>query len=169
MKEWIRSKASNESSNTEPGHKIEVNNKENFNTNLNQDKLVLTNELNDWQSRQNNVIVYNIPETDFVNSNNTTTNLLSKFDQLTADVCEMTYHKKDITSVYCLGKKSDDNSRIRPILVKFSNRSIKANLIRNAFNLKDSIFSISIDRPKEKRNAFKKLLKENKEHEQKDM
>ena len=81
----------------------------------------------------------------------------------------MTYHKKDINSVYRLGKKSDDNSRIRPILVKFSNRSIKANLIRNAFNLKDSIFSISIDRPKEKRNAIKKLLKEKKEHEQKDM
>ena len=40
------------------------------------------NQLKDWQSRQN-VIVY-------INSNDTTTNLLSKFKEFLADVCEMT-------------------------------------------------------------------------------
>ena len=71
-----------------------------------------------WQSRQNNVIVCNIPETDFVNSNDTTTDLLSKFNQLIAEVCEVTCDKKDITSVYCLGRKSDDNLRIRPVTLQ---------------------------------------------------
>ena len=70
--------------------------------------------------------------------------------------------------MYRLGKKSDDNSRIRPVLVKFSNPSIKTNLVRNAFKLKDSIYSISIDKTKEGPNAFKMLLKEKKELEQND-
>ena len=80
----------NESSNTESNHTIEVNNKENSNTNQKQDKPVLVNQLKDWQLRQNFVIVCNIPETDFANSNDTTTDLLSKFEQLIADVCEVT-------------------------------------------------------------------------------
>ena len=42
---------------------------------------------------------YNVPETDFAYSNNTTTNLLSKFKQFVSDVCEVTYDKKDVTSV----------------------------------------------------------------------
>ena len=108
--------------------------------------------------RQNNLIVYRIPETDFGNSNNTTTDLFSKFNQLIADVCEVSYNKKDIISVYFLGRKSDDNSKILPILVKFSNPSIKTNLIRNAFKLKDSSYTISIDRTKKERKAFKTLL-----------
>ena len=73
------------------------------------------NQLKDWQLRQNNVIVYNILTdiiTDFVSSNDTTTDLLSKFKQLIADVREVTYDKKDITSVYRLGRKSDDNSTV---------------------------------------------------------
>ena len=99
-------KVSNESSNTESSHKIEVNNKENPNTNQKQDKPVLMNQLKGWHSRQNNVIVY-ISEIDFVKSNVITTDLLSKFKQLIADACEVTYDKKDITSVYRLGKKLD--------------------------------------------------------------
>ena len=53
-----------------------------------------------------------------------------------------------------------DNSRIRPVPIKFLNPSIKTNLIRNDFKLKDIINSISIDRTKEERNAFKRLLRE---------
>lgn len=62
------------------------------------------NQLKDWQLRQNNVIVYNIVETDFVNSNDITSNLSSTFNQLLADVYEVTYEKKDISSVCRLGK-----------------------------------------------------------------
>ena len=79
------------------------------------------NQLKDWQSGQNIVIFYNIPETDFANSNDTTTALLSNFKQLIADVCEVAYHKQGVTSACRLRKKTEDNSRIRPILLKFSN------------------------------------------------
>ena len=58
-------KVPNESLNTESSHTIEVSNKENSNTNQKQDKPVLMNQLTNWQSRQNNIFVYNIPETDF--------------------------------------------------------------------------------------------------------
>ena len=51
---------------------------------------------------------------------------------------------------------------IRPVLVKFSKPSIKTNLIRNAFKLKDSNYSVSIDRTKEECNTTKMLLKEKK-------
>ena len=62
--------------------------------------------------------------------------------------CKVTYDKKDKTLVYRLGKKSDDNSRIRPTLAKFANPPVKTNLIRNTFKLKDSMYSISNDRTK---------------------
>ena len=55
------------------------------------------------------------------------------------------------------------------LFLLFSNPSIKTNLIRDAFKLKDSNYSISIDRTKEEHNTFKTLLKEKKELEQKDM
>ena len=71
-------KVPNESSKTESSHTVEVNNKENSNSNQKQDKSVLLNQLKDWQSCQNNIVVYNIPETNFVNSNDTATDLLSK-------------------------------------------------------------------------------------------
>ena len=101
-------KVPNESSKTESSHTVEVNNKENSNSNQKQDKSVLLNQLKDWQSCQNNIVVYNIPETNFVNSNDTATDLLSKLAQLKANVCEKTYDKKDTISVYHLGRKSDD-------------------------------------------------------------
>ena len=65
-------KVPKESSNTESSHTIKVNNEENLYPNQKQEKVVLMNQLKDWQSSQNNVIVYNIPDTDFVNSNDTT-------------------------------------------------------------------------------------------------
>ena len=138
-------KVPNESSNTESSHTIEVNNKENSNTDQKQDTLI--NE-----STKGLAIVSPRPV------------FLSKFKQLIADMCEVTYDKKDITSMYRLGKKSDDNSRIQPVLIKLSNPSVKMNLI---FKLKDSIYSISIDRTKEEHNAFEGLLKKKKELEQK--
>ena len=66
-------KVRNESSIRESSQTGKVNKKENSNTNQNQDKLVLMNQLKDWQSRQNNFIIYNIPETDFVSRNDATT------------------------------------------------------------------------------------------------
>ena len=39
----------------------------------------LINQLKDWQLRQNNLIIYNIPETELVNQQDIKTELLSKF------------------------------------------------------------------------------------------
>ena len=42
----------------------------------------LINQLKDWQLRQNNLIIYNIPETELVNQQDIKTDLLSKFKKL---------------------------------------------------------------------------------------
>ena len=69
-------KVPNESSNTKSSDTVEVNNKENSNTYQKQEQPVL------------------------INSNDTTTDFVSKFKQLMADLCEVTYSKKGITSMY---------------------------------------------------------------------
>ena len=45
----------------------------------------LINQLEDWQLRQNNLIIYNIPETELVNQQEFKTYLLSKFKELKTD------------------------------------------------------------------------------------
>ena len=45
----------------------------------------LINQLKDWQLRQNNLIIYNIPETELVNQQDIETDLLSKFKELITD------------------------------------------------------------------------------------
>ena len=103
-------KVQNESFNTKSSPTLEVDNKENSNTHLQQNKPVLMNQVKDSHLPQN-VIVYKIPETDLDNSNKNTNNLLSKFKQLIA-VCKMNQDREDKAAMYCLRKKSDDNSRI---------------------------------------------------------
>ena len=71
-----------------------------------------------------------------VNSNDITTDFLPNFKQLIADVREVNYNKKDITLVYCLKGKLDDNSRFGSVLVKISNPLIQTNLIRNTFKFR---------------------------------
>ena len=53
--------------------------------------------------------------------------------------------------------------------MEFENSSMKANVVRNAFKLKDSIYLISSYRTKEKSIELKTLLKEKKELEEKDI
>ena len=42
---------------------------------------MLMNQLKDWQSRQNNIIAYNISESDLVNNNDILTDELKKFQR----------------------------------------------------------------------------------------
>ena len=49
-----------------------------------------TNQLKDWQLCQNNLIIYNIPETELVNQQDIKTELLSKFKELITDKCNVT-------------------------------------------------------------------------------
>ena len=56
----------------------------------------LINQLEDWQLRQNNLIIYNIPETELVNQQDIETDLLSKFKELITDKCNVIIETKDI-------------------------------------------------------------------------
>ena len=55
----------------------------------------LINQPKDWQLRQNNLIIYNIPETELVNQQDIKTELLSKFKELITDKCNVTIETKD--------------------------------------------------------------------------
>ena len=55
----------------------------------------LINQLEDWQLRQNNLIIYNIPETELVNQQDIETDLLSKFKELITDKCNVIIETKD--------------------------------------------------------------------------
>ena len=129
----------------------------------------LTNQLEDWQLRQNNIIIYNIPETELVNQQGIETDLLSKFKELKTDKCNVTIETKDIVSIYRLGSKSDTDPKNRPILVKLVNTSLKLKLIKNAFHLKNTCYSVSIGRTSEERNSYKALLNQKKALEKEEM
>ena len=53
----------------------------------NQEPLMLMNQLKDWQSRQNNIITYNIPRSHLVNNNNIAADELRKFQQFIGKQC----------------------------------------------------------------------------------
>ena len=125
----------------------------------------LINQLKDWQLRQNNLIIYNIPETELVNQQDIKIDLLSKFKELITDKCNVTIEAKDIVSINRLRSKSDTDPKHRPIFVKFVNTSLKLKLIKNAFHLKNTGFSISIDRTIGERNSYKTVLNQKKELE----
>ena len=102
--------------------------------------------MKDWQLRQNNLIIYNVPETELVNQQDIKTDLLSKIKKLITDECNVTIETKDIVLIYHLGRKSDTDCKNRPILIKFVNTSLKLKLIENAFHLKNTGYSVSIGR-----------------------
>ena len=95
-----------------------------------------------------------MPEIKLVNQQDNKTDLLSKFKELITDKCNVTIETKDIVSIYSLGSKSDSDYKNRPILVKFVNTSLKLKLIKNAFHLKNTCYSISIDRNTEERKSY---------------
>ena len=74
-----------------------------------------------------------------------------------------------MVSIYRLGSKSDTNPKNRPILIKFVNMSVKFKLIKNLFHLKNTSYSISIDKTIKERNSYKALFNQKKELEKGDM
>ena len=87
----------------------------------------------------------------------------SKFKELITDKCNVTIETKDIVSIYRLGSKSDTDPKNRPIPVKLVNTSLKLKLIKNDHYLKNTCYSISIDRTIEERNSYKARLNQKKE------
>ena len=54
-----------------------------------QEPLMLMNQLKDWQSRPNNIIAYNIPESELVNNDDIVADELRKFQQSIAKQCNV--------------------------------------------------------------------------------
>ena len=81
----------------------------------------------------------------------------------------MTIETKDIVSIYRLGSKSDTDPENRPILVKLLNKSLKLKLIKNAFHLKNTGYSIGINRTIKECNSYKALLNQKKELEKEEV
>ena len=129
----------------------------------------LINQLKDWQLRQNKLTAYSIPETKLVNTQDIKTDLLSKFRELRTDKCNIAIETKDIISIYRFDSKLDTDFENRPVIVKFVNTILKLKLIKNAFHLKNTSFSISIDRTIEEHSSYKALIKQNKELEKEEM
>ena len=113
----------------------------------------LINQLKDWQLLQNNLIIYDLPETELVNQQDIKTGLLSKFKELITNNCNVTTETKDIVSINPLGSKLDTDLKNRPILVKFVNTSLKLKVIEKTFHLKNTGYSISLDRTIKERNS----------------
>lgn len=94
--------------------------------------------------RQNNLIVFKIPETELVDQQNIKTDLLSKFKELITEKCNVTMKTKDSNNRF--SGKLETDPKNRPILAKSLNTSLKLKFIKIAFHLKNTCNSIGIDR-----------------------
>lgn len=118
------------------------------------DKIEINNER---QRRQNNVIVYNLTEDSGKSKEKELVSKLLK--EVTGKKIE-----KEILEMYRIGKKVEDASKPRPVLIKFDNLLTKSMVLDNSNKLKDSeVFNkviLSHDLSKEDREIYKKLFED---------
>ena len=133
-----------------------------------QEPLMLMNQLKDWQSRPNNIIAYNIPESELVNNDDIVADELRKFQQSIAKQCNVKIDDNSVLKLYRLGKKQELSSKPRPLVATFPNSYLRNKLIKTAFKLKHTPYSISIDTTVEERNLHKKVLHERNEMQNND-
>ena len=133
-----------------------------------QEPLMLMNQLKDWQSRQNNIIAYNIPESELVNNDDIAADELRKFQQSIAKQRNVKIDDNSVLKLYRLGKKQELSSKPRPLVATFPNSYLRNKLIKTAFKLKHTPYSISIDRTVEERSLYKKVLNERNEMQNND-
>ena len=103
-----------------------------------QEPLMLMNQLKDWQSRQNNIIAYNIPESELVNNDDIAADELRKFQQSIAKQCNVEIGDNSVLKLYRLGKKQELSSKPRPLVATFPNSYLRNKLIKTALKLKHS-------------------------------
>ena len=126
----------------------------------------------DKLNRRNNIIVYNVPE-----SNATTINDRIKEDKefckaLMIEVLRVGCEEGEIKKVHRLGKRLDA-SKVRPLLVEFSDGHVKNIVMENASRLghakgKFEGITISHDMTVKEREQCRKLVAEAKEKQQAD-
>ena len=71
-----------------------------------QEPLKLMNQLKDWQSRQNNIIAYIVPESDLANNDDIAADELRKFHQSIATQCDVKIDDNSVLKLYRLGRKA---------------------------------------------------------------
>ena len=87
-------------------------------------------QLKDWQSRQNNIIAYNIPESELVNNDDISADELRKFQQSIAKQCNVKIDDNSVLKLYRLDKKQELSSKPRPLVVTFPNSYLRNKLIK---------------------------------------
>ena len=133
-----------------------------------QEPLMLMKQLKDWQSRQNNIIAYNIPESELVNNDDIAAYKLRKFEHSSAKQCDFKIDDNSVLKLYRLGKKQELSSKPHHLVVTFPNSYLRSKLIKTAFKLKYTPYSISTDRTVEEGNLHKKVLNERNEMQNND-
>ena len=103
-----------------------------------QEPLMLMNQLKDWQSRQNNIVAYNIPESELVNNDDIAVDKLRKFQQSIAKQCNIKIDDNSVLKLYHLGKKQELSSKPHPLVATFLYSYLRNKLIKTAFKLKHS-------------------------------
>ena len=133
-----------------------------------QEPLMLMNQLKDWQSRQNNITACNIPESELVNNDDIASDELRKFQRSIAKQCDIKIGDNSALKLYRLGKKQELSSKPHSLIVTFLDSYLRNKLIKIAFKLKFTPYSIRIDRTVEECNLYKKVLNERNEKQNND-
>ena len=118
--------------------------------------LILMNQLKDWQSRKNNIIAYNIPESELVNNDDIAAEELRKFQKSIAKQCDVKTDDNSVLELYRFGKKQGCSSKPRHLVVTFQNSYLRNKFIKIAFKLKYTPYSISFDKQWKNTTCIKK-------------
>lgn len=130
--------------------------------------------------RSNNIILYRIPESDFVTFRTRIGEDRKFIDELCNDALGVSLADDDITNMYRLGRRPDDaaqrSAKPRPLLVTFRDAQVKRRIMANVACLRDtserySHIGISHDLTPKQRvenktlldNAKQKLVSDNKD------
>ena len=124
------------------------------------DMLPILDKIKDWQSRQSNVIVYNLSESEETSDKDAFTEIVES--NLSVKLAE-----DDILESFRLGKQG---ATLRPLLVKLRSITLKDRIMNKARMLKysDSNVAINHDRTPAERSQFKALKEEKKLKENED-
>ena len=125
--------------------------------------LMLMDQLKDWESRKNNIIAYNIPESELVNNDDIAADELRKFQQSIAKQYDVKTDDNSVLELYRFGKKQGLSRKPRHLVVTFQNSYHRKKFIKIACKLKYTPYSISFDRTVEEHNLYKKVLNERNE------
>ena len=117
-------------------------------------------QMKDWHDRQNNLIIYNLPESKFANNDDILKDDIKHFIDVVSQTCNISFNNNDIVKSARLGKKREEENKVRPLLIKLKSLQIKNDILKKAFNFKNTGFAVSIDKTPEERQKYKKVLAE---------